>query len=81
MTAWTNSASSMHPGGMNALMGDSSVRFIKDSIQSWPIDPFTGNPAGASQDARGLWVGVPPQGVWQALSTRSGGEILSREQF
>jgi len=28
LTAWTNSASSMHPGGLNVLMGDGSVRFI-----------------------------------------------------
>ena len=56
MTAWTNSASSTHPGGLNVLMGDGSVRFIKESVQSWPFNPLTGNPAGASQDGEGAWL-------------------------
>lgn len=30
--AWT--ASSLHPGGVNVLMGDGSVRFIKETIES-----------------------------------------------
>ena len=29
---WT--ASSLHPGGVNVLMGDGSVRFIKETIDS-----------------------------------------------
>lgn len=40
-----SSASSEHPGGVNALLGDGSVRFVRDSIGSWAIDPEgTGRP-------------------------------------
>ncbi len=79
--SWTDSASSLHPGGVNVLMGDGSVRFVKDTIQSWPLDSLTGYPAGASLSSRGWWVNLPRPGVWQSLSTRSGGEVIDSGAF
>ena len=79
--AWINSASSLHPGGVNVLMGDGSVRFVKDSIQSWPLNPVSGRPAGASRSAGGWWVNLPAPGVWQSLATRSGGEVIGSGSF
>jgi prepilin-type N-terminal cleavage/methylation domain-containing protein/prepilin-type processing-associated H-X9-DG protein len=70
-------ASSMHPGGFNALMGDGSVRFIKETISTWPYDPSSGAPAGIRTADDDVWVNVPPAGVWQALATRAGGEVVS----
>ncbi len=79
--AWTNSASSLHHGGVNVLMGDGSVRFIKDSIQSWLLNPVSGGPAGASRSAGGWWVNLPAPGVWQSLATRSSGEVIGSGSF
>jgi prepilin-type N-terminal cleavage/methylation domain-containing protein/prepilin-type processing-associated H-X9-DG protein len=74
--ALLTSASSRHPGGLNGLMGDGSVRFIKETIQSWRFDPATGVPVGAIRDPGGGWTNLPKPGVWQALATRSGGEVI-----
>jgi prepilin-type processing-associated H-X9-DG protein/prepilin-type N-terminal cleavage/methylation domain-containing protein len=78
---FTRGSSSLHPGGANVLMGDGSVRFIKETVQSWPFDPVTGDPVGASRVAGGWWENLPPAGVWQALATRSGGEALDASAY
>lgn len=74
-------ASSLHPGGLHVLMGDGSARFIKETIQSWSLDPINGEPAGIGRDSGGWWVNVPRPGVWQALGTRAGGEVFDSESF
>jgi len=79
--AQVSSSSSLHPGGVNVLMGDGSGRFVRETVQSWPIDAITGNPTGIVQTPGGWWDHVPAQGIWQALSTRAGGEVLSSGSF
>ncbi len=75
-------ASSLHPGGLSVLMGDGSVRFIKESIQCWPVDlSGFGAPLGATLNPRGAWVNLPKNGIWQALATRAGGEVISSDGY
>lgn len=78
--AWTDSASSLHPGGVLVAMGDGSVRFVKETVQSWSSSTITGNPVGASVSSAG-WTDLPRSGVWQALSTRSGAELLDAPSY
>ena len=72
-------ASSLHPGGLNALMGDGSVRFIKETINSWGLDSLNGEPAGIGRDPGGWWIHVPKPGVWQALGSRNGAEVIQND--
>ncbi len=72
-----SAASSLHPGGVNCLFGDGSVRFIKDTISTWPYDLATGWPLGATEGPGGHWNNLPARGLWQAISTRNGGELIS----
>jgi prepilin-type N-terminal cleavage/methylation domain-containing protein/prepilin-type processing-associated H-X9-DG protein len=76
--AYLGGASSYHAGGANVSMADGSVRFIKETIDSWPMDPPTATPLGVIQDSNGLF--QLTQGarfhVYQALTTRNGGEIV-----
>ena len=50
----TDEMYSLHPGGANVLMGDGSVRFIRQSINLL---------------------------TWQALSSRSSGEVISADAY
>ena len=59
-------ASSRHSGGVNTLMGDGSVRFLRDSIN-------VGNLTASGVNING----PSPFGVLGALGTRAGGEIVS----
>ena len=77
-------ASSFHPGGANVAFCDGSVRFLKDTVDSWAIDPATADPIGVSYNGSSrLYVIAPGSkiGVYQALSTRNGGEVVGADQY
>jgi prepilin-type N-terminal cleavage/methylation domain-containing protein/prepilin-type processing-associated H-X9-DG protein len=81
--AFVLTASSQHPSGGNFAFLDGSVRFLKETIDSWSINSGTGLPSGISFDSNGL-VHVAPRtrfGVYQALSTRNGDEVISAGSY
>jgi len=82
---WVTAASSFHPGGANFAFADGSVKFIKESIQTWNPTLTNGMPIGVTRQtaapydfliARGTTIGV-----YQALSTRNGGEVISADAY
>jgi prepilin-type N-terminal cleavage/methylation domain-containing protein/prepilin-type processing-associated H-X9-DG protein len=82
---YVNSASSNHPGGANFAFADGSVKFIKNTISTWQYKN-TGTsivPANLVINGNGTYSTTPGTvwGIYQALSTRNGGEVLSADSF
>ncbi len=74
------SGSSFHPGGANFGFADGSVRFIKETVASFPL---TSNPPVgmyySGYNTYALSTNTLP--VFQALSTIGGGEVISADSY
>jgi prepilin-type processing-associated H-X9-DG protein len=64
-------ASSFHPGGANVCFVDGSVHFLADDTDSWDL---TDADIAAMCDVNTPF--GPKPGIFQALTTRNGGEVI-----
>jgi prepilin-type N-terminal cleavage/methylation domain-containing protein/prepilin-type processing-associated H-X9-DG protein len=75
---------SLHPGGVNCGFADGSVRFVKETINCWWVDAVGRSPAVAYTPAPDYLPSLVPGqkvGIWQALSTRASGEVISSDSY
>jgi prepilin-type N-terminal cleavage/methylation domain-containing protein/prepilin-type processing-associated H-X9-DG protein len=87
---YATDAAGFHPGGVNFAFTDGSVRFLKNTINSWSFSKGSADTFGDSMpdfitltDSTNLiWTNNGAKlGVYQALSTRNGNEVLSADSY